>query len=255
MHRIMIVEDDDKIAGILGSYLERYGYEPVRPSGLQDIKSEFLAACPHLVLLDINLPYMDGFYWCRQIRTVSNAPVIFISARSGDMDQVLALDNGGDDYITKPFSIDVVIAKVRAALRRAYGEYSISAEADPDVYEIEGLYLYRGRNIVEWHGAQAFLTPKEFRLLDLLARRLGQIVPRDRLLEALWDDVEFVDDNTLTVNVTRVRRKLQSIGIVGAIETVRGAGYRLTPAWMDEHRSLGRCEGIGAENDRGEGSA
>jgi len=255
MYRIMIVEDDDKIAGILGSYLERYGYEPVRPSGLRDIKSEFLAACPHLVLLDINLPYMDGFYWCRQIRTVSNAPVIFISARSGDMDQVLALDNGGDDYITKPFSIDVVIAKVRAALRRAYGEYSISAEADPDVYEIEGLYLYRGRNIVEWHGAQAFLTPKEFRLLDLLARQLGQIVPRDRLLEALWDDVEFVDDNTLTVNVTRVRRKLQSIGIVGAIETVRGAGYRLTPAWMDEHRSLGRCEGIGAENDRGEGSA
>jgi DNA-binding response OmpR family regulator len=124
MHRIMIVGDDDKIADILASYLERYGYEPVRPSSLQDIKSEFLDACPHLALLDINLPYMDGFYWCRQIRTVSNAPVIFISARSGDMDQVLALDNGGDDYITKPFSIDVVIAKVRAALRRAYGEYS-----------------------------------------------------------------------------------------------------------------------------------
>ena len=235
MHRIMIVEDDDKIADILGSYLERYGYEPVRPSSLQDIKSEFLAACPHLVLLDINLPYMDGFYWCRQIRTVSNAPVIFISARSGDMDQVLALDNGGDDYITKPFSIDVVIAKVRAALRRAYGEYSIPAEADPDVYEIEGLYLYRGKNVVEWSGAQAFLTPKEFRLLDLLARRLGQIVPRDCLLEALWDDVEFVDDNTLTVNVTRVRRKLQSIGITGAIETVRGTGYRLAHAWRDDH--------------------
>jgi len=235
MHRIMIVEDDDKIADILGSYLERYGYEPVRPSSLQDIKSEFLAACPHLVLLDINLPYMDGFYWCRQIRTVSNAPVIFISARSGDMDQVLALDNGGDDYITKPFSIDVVIAKVRAALRRAYGEYSISAEADPDVFEVEGLYMYRGKNVVEWSGAQAFLTPKEFRLLDLLARRLGQIVPRDCLLEALWDDVEFVDDNTLTVNVTRVRRKLQSIGITGAIETVRGTGYRLAHAWRDDH--------------------
>jgi DNA-binding response OmpR family regulator len=235
MHKIMIVEDDDKIADILGSYLERYGYEPVRPSSLQDIKSEFLAACPHLVLLDINLPYMDGFYWCRQIRTVSNAPVIFISARSGDMDQVLALDNGGDDYITKPFSIDVVIAKVRAALRRAYGEYSISAEADPDVFEVEGLYMYRGKNVVEWSGAQAFLTPKEFRLLDLLARRLGQIVPRDCLLEALWDDVEFVDDNTLTVNVTRVRRKLQSIGITGAIETVRGTGYRLAHAWRDDH--------------------
>ena len=235
MHKIMIVEDDDKIADILAGYLGRYGYEPIRPSSLRDIKAEFLAACPHLVLLDINLPYMDGFYWCRQIRTVSNAPVIFISARSGDMDQVLALDNGGDDYITKPFSIDVVIAKVRAALRRAYGEYSISAEADPDVFEVEGLYMYRGKNVVEWSGAQAFLTPKEFRLLDLLARRLGQIVPRDCLLEALWDDVEFVDDNTLTVNVTRVRRKLQSIGITGAIETVRGTGYRLAHAWRDDH--------------------
>ena len=237
MHRIMIVEDDDKIANILSSCLEKYGYEPVRPSSLRDIKSEFLAACPHLALLDINLPYMDGFYWCRQIRTVSNAPVIFISARSGDMDQVLALDNGGDDYITKPFSIDVVIAKVRAALRRAYGEYSSSTDADPDVYEVEGLYLYRGKNVVEWRGAQTFLTPKEFRLLDLLARRVGQVVPRDRLLEALWDDVEFVDDNTLTVNVTRVRRKLQSIGVTDAIETIRGAGYRLSPVWKGEHRN------------------
>ncbi len=249
MHRIMIVEDDDKIADILASYLERYGYEPVRPSSLHDIKAEFLAACPHLVLLDINLPYMDGFYWCRQIRTVSNAPVIFISARSGDMDQVLALDNGGDDYITKPFSIDVVIAKVRAALRRAYGEYSTSAEADPDVYEIEGLYLYRSKNMVEWRGAQAFLTPKEFRLLDLLARRLGQVVPRDCLLEALWDDVEFVDDNTLTVNVTRVRRKLQSIGVIGAIETIRGAGYKLAPVWVDERHSPAGCKSTGEEGE------
>ncbi len=237
MHRIMIVEDDDKIADILSSYLKRYGYEPVRPRGLRDIKSECLAVRPHLVLLDINLPYMDGFYWCRQIRTVSNAPVIFISARSGDMDQVLALDNGGDDYITKPFSIDIVIAKVRAALRRAYGEYSAQAESDPDVYEIEGLYLYRGNSMVERQGSQAFLTPKEFRLLDLLARRLGQVVPRDRLLEALWDDVSFVDDNTLTVNVTRLRRKLEEIGVDGAIQTIRGAGYRLSPVWKGEHRN------------------
>jgi len=249
MHRIMIIEDDDKIADILASYLERYGYEPVRPSSLHDIKSEFLAACPHLVLLDINLPYMDGFYWCRQIRTVSNAPVIFISARSGDMDQVLALDNGGDDYITKPFSIDVVIAKVRAALRRAYGEYSTSAEADPDAYEIEGLYLHRGKSMVEWRGAQAFLTPKELRLLDLLARRLGQIVPRDRLLEALWDDVEFVDDNTLTVNVTRVKRKLRSIGVTGAIKTIRGAGYKLTPVWVDERHRPASCKSAGEEGE------
>lgn len=119
----MIVEDDDKISEILAGYLAKYGYEVVRLRSFRDVKSEFLTASPHLVLLDINLPYMDGFFWCRQIRTVSNVPVIFISARAGDMDQVLALENGGDDYITKPFSVEVVIAKVRAALRRAYGEY------------------------------------------------------------------------------------------------------------------------------------
>lgn len=231
MYKIMIVEDDDKITDILRGYLARYGYAPVTPSGLRDIKSEFIAASPHLVLLDINLPYMDGFFWCRQIRAVSNAPVIFISARSGDMDQVLALDNGGDDYITKPFSVDVVIAKVRAALRRAYGEYSAQAGADSDVFEVHGLYLHRGRSAVEWRGSEAFLTPKEFRLLDVLARRIGQVVPRDGLLEALWDDVEFVDDNTLTVNVARLRHKLGLVGIVDAIDTVRGEGYRLMPSW------------------------
>ncbi|OPZ65679.1 MAG: Response regulator protein GraR [Firmicutes bacterium ADurb.Bin506] len=231
MYRIMIVEDDDKITDILRGYLVRYGYDPVTPSSLRDIKSEFIAANPHLVLLDVNLPYMDGFFWCRQIRTVSNAPVIFISARSGDMDQVLALDNGGDDYITKPFSVDVVIAKIRAALRRAYGEYAAQAGSDPDVLEVRGLYLHRGRSAVEWRGAEVFLTPKEFRLLDVLARRAGQVVPRTSLLEALWDDVEFVDDNTLTVNVTRLRHKLSSIGIVDAVDTVRGEGYRLLPSW------------------------
>lgn len=233
MYKVMIVEDDDKIADILASYLERYGCETAMPSSFRDIKSEFLVIQPHLLLLDVNLPYMDGFYWCRQIRTMSNVPVIFISARSSDMDQVLAMDNGGDDYVTKPFSIDVVMAKVRAALRRAYGEYSTQAEQDPDLYEVEGLYMHRAKSIVEWKGTQAFLTPNEFQLLHLLTRRLGQVVSRDHLLEALWDDAEFVDDNTLTVNVTRVRHKLQSIGVTNAIETIRGKGYKLVPAWKD----------------------
>ena len=233
MYKVMIVEDDDKIADILASYLERYGCETATPSSFRDIKSEFLVIQPHLLLLDVNLPYMDGFYWCRQIRTMSNVPVIFISARSSDMDQVLAMDNGGDDYVTKPFSIDVVMAKVRAALRRAYGEYSTQAEQDPDLYEVEGLYMHRAKSIVEWKGTQAFLTPNEFQLLHLLTRRLGQVVSRDHLLEALWDDAEFVDDNTLTVNVTRVRHKLQSIGVTNAIETIRGKGYKLVPSWKD----------------------
>ena len=234
----MIVEDDDKISEILAGYLAKYGYEVVRLRSFRDVKSEFLTASPHLVLLDINLPYMDGFFWCRQIRTVSNVPVIFISARAVDMDQVLALENGGDDYITKPFSVEVVIAKVRAALRRAYGEYSVQAEADPDIFEVHGLFINRAKCTAELHGAQVFLTPKECRLLDLLARRPGQIVPRDSLLEAVWDDVEFVDDNTLTVNVARLRQKLQSIGAGGSIKTARGHGYMLVPSWASTEENL-----------------
>ena len=234
MYKIMVVEDDEKIARILCNYLEKYGYQAVCSCNFHDIKSEFLSISPELVLLDINLPYMDGFFWCRQIRTVSKVPVIFISARSGDMDQVLALEHGGDDYITKPFSINVVIAKVKAALRRAYGEYSVGADAIPDVYELEGLYLNRARCSMEWQGKEVYLTPKEFRLLDILVRRPEQVVSRYELLEALWDDIDFVDDNTLTVNVTRVRRKLEEVGIKGAIETVRGQGYRMICAWGDK---------------------
>ena len=235
MYKIMVVEDDAKIAQILSDYLEKYGYEAVCTSDFQDVKSEFLAVSPDLVFLDINLPYMDGFFWCRQIRTVSRVPVIFISARSSDMDQVLALEHGGDDYITKPFSLDVVIAKVKAVLRRAYGEYSVGgADTAAEVYELDGFYLDRSRCSIEWRGKAVYLTPKEFRLLDILVRRPWQVVSSNELLDALWDDVDFVDDNTLTVNVTRVRRKLEEIGIEGAIETVRGRGYRMVCPWRDE---------------------
>lgn len=231
----MIVEDDDKIASIVSGWLTNYGYQTCRATDYRNLKAEFISNAPDLVLLDINLPYMDGFYWCRQFRTLSKAPVIFVSARTGEMDQVFALESGGDNYVTKPFSMDVLVAKVRAALRRAYGEYSpsVAEEYDPDVYELDNLYIYRSRNAVEFRGREIYLAPKELRLLDILARKPGQIVDRSQLLEALWDDVEFVDDNTLTVNVSRVKRKLSEIGIHDVIETVRGQGYRLNPVWRD----------------------
>ncbi|MCK9222597.1 MAG: response regulator transcription factor [Limnochordia bacterium] len=231
MYRIMIVEDDDKIADILAGYLRRYGYVGICCSDFDDVKSEFVKLDPDLVLLDINLPYMDGFFWCRQIRTISKVPVIFISARASDMDQVLALEHGGDDYITKPFSIDVVMAKVKAALRRTYGEYALETDTKIDVYEVHGLYLNRSKRSLTWQEEEVFLTPKEFALMDILTRHLGEVVLREQLLEALWDDVDFVDDNTLTVNVTRLRRKLDEMGITGAIETVRGEGYRIQNVW------------------------
>jgi two-component system, OmpR family, response regulator len=225
-YTIMLVEDDPKIAAILCDELERNGYTVGAARDYRRVKEEFLALLPDLVLLDINLPHYDGFYWCRQIRTVSRAPIIFISARSEEIDQVRALESGGDDYIPKPFNLELALARVRSALRRAYGEYATTP--DPETLRAGSLALNKGRNLVRYAGQEAELTPKEFRLLLCLAERLGQIVTREALLEALWDDMDFVDDNTLTVNVTRVRRRLADLGLVDAIETKRGQGYRLS---------------------------
>ena len=222
--RILIIEDEPKLSAILAAHLERYGYDAVRAERYGDLKNEFLASGAHLVLLDVNLPWYDGFYWCRQFRTVSNAPIVFITARSGDMDQVLAVDNGADDYIVKPFSLELVTAKVRAALRRAYGEYSHRAAEDV-VVEHDGLGFDPRRLEASYEDQRVELSRNEGLLLEALLRAGGGVVQRASLLQALWDDDEFVDDNTLTVNVNRLRRKLEDLGMVDAIRTVRGAGY------------------------------
>ncbi|OMF28092.1 DNA-binding response regulator [Paenibacillus sp. FSL H8-0548] len=235
MYRIFIVEDDDKIASILKSNMDKYGFKATCAVQFREIMPELEASEPHLVLLDINLPYYDGYYWCRQIRTRSSVPIIFISARAGEMDQVLAIENGGDDYVTKPIHLDLMMAKVKSVLRRVYGEYAGSelaafeAEAGTDLAEISanGLRLYLSRNKLEWEGRQTSLTKNEQLLAECLMKQPGKIASREQLLEALWDDVQFVDDNTLTVNVTRLRRKLEELGLTKAIETVRGQGYKL----------------------------
>lgn len=224
MHRIYLVEDEPKLATMLAAHLERYGYEVVVARRFDDLKNEFLASGAGLVLLDVNLPWYDGFYWCRQIRTASNAPVIFISARSGEMDQVLAIDNGGDDYIVKPFNLEVVTAKVRGALRRAYGEY---AHAGDLTVSAAGLTFDPLRMVAVFGGRLAELSRNEGQLLEVLLRAAGKVVGREALLEALWDDAAFVDDNTLTVNVNRLRKKLTELGLAGVVRTVRGSGYAL----------------------------
>lgn len=233
MYRIFMVEDDRKITNILGGHLEKYGYQVVKAASFRDVKNEFMTSGPDLVLLDINLPYYDGYYWCRQIRSISNVPIIFISARVGQMDQVMAIENGGDDYITKPFHLEVVLAKVKGVLRRTYGEYAAEPQTNRDLFHFEGLYLDRGKQTAEWKDSKVELSPIEFRLLECLARQAESIVPREELLEALWDNIDFVDDNTLTVNVTRVRKKLEMLGITRAIDTIRGQGYRLQNSWRD----------------------
>lgn len=229
MYKIMIVEDDKKLEELISGHLEKYGYQTCTIEDYSNIKKEFAKNSPNLVLMDINLPYYDGFYWCREIRTISKIPIIFISARYSDMDQVIAIENGGDDYITKPFSYDLLIAKVKGVIRRVYGEYSENTHTE--VFEVDGLYMHINKNIVEFNNKKVEFSSKEFLLLYSLLKNVNQIVSREELLEILWNDIDFVDDNTLSVNITRLRKKLEEIGIYDTIETKRGQGYKMVNNW------------------------
>ncbi|RCX23347.1 DNA-binding response OmpR family regulator [Fontibacillus phaseoli] len=232
MFKIFIVEDDHQLAMLLQEYLQRFGYSTHAVQDFDQVKREFEAAAPHLVLLDVNLPKYDGYYWCRQIRNVSTCPILFISAREGKMDQVMALENGGDDYITKPFDYDIVIAKIMSHLRRAYGTYAV-AGGERGV-NFDGLRLDKDRLYLSLNDEKVELSLTEVKMLEELMQRGEQIVSRDRLLEKIWDDQTFVDDNTLNVYVTRVRKKLSALGIDDALLTVRGQGYRLVSRWEEK---------------------
>lgn len=234
MHTIMIVEDDPKLASLLTSYMGKYGYPVCVPEDFGAILADFERIKPDLVLLDINLPRFDGYYWCRQIRGLSTCPILFISARAGEMDQIMALENGGDGYITKPFHYDVVMAKIRSLLRRAYGEYA--AKPQERICQLEGLVLYPERLELELQGRRVLLTKKESDIIELLLLHAPRYAGRDEILEKLWDDQTYVDENTLNVNVARVRRKLMEIGVHDAIETLRGTGYRINATWCGEAR-------------------
>jgi len=225
----MVIEDDAKIANLIKNKLEKYDYFITIVEDYSDIKGQFIKEDPHLVLLDINLPYYDGFFWCREIRSISKVPIIYISARFSDMDQVMAIEYGGDDYIVKPFSFDILLAKVKGAIRRTYGEYAKGNSMD--VYEVEGLFLYKSQNIIEYKGKKVELSKKEFALLYILVSNLEEIVERETLLEELWDDMDFVDDNTLSVNIGRLRKRLEDIGIYESIKTKRGQGYSMDNTW------------------------
>jgi two-component system, OmpR family, response regulator YxdJ len=228
MYRILICEDDPKLAALLREHMDKYGYESAQVEDFDRVMEVFRSYDPHLVLLDVNLPKYDGFYWCRQIRTASTCPILFISARAGEMDQVLALEYGADDYMTKPFHSEVVLAKIKSQLRRVYGEYAGGMEER--VIEQSGLSLYPERLELRWSGRSVTVSKKESELIEVLMKRYPLVASRETLLEKLWDEHAFVDENTLNVNINRARKKLQELGIEDGIETVRGAGYRLVLA-------------------------
>ena len=221
MFKVFLIEDDETIARLIANRLAQIGYDVCAAKDFADIMPEFLAFSPDLVLLDIILPRFDGFYWCGRIRTVSQAPVLFISSKDSEMDIIIATNMGGDDYLVKPFSLHLLEAKIAGLLRRAYS-YGVN---DAQVISHKGLVFHIDGGRAQTPDGTAELTRNEAQILLMLLRSRGSIVSREKLMRALWKESRFVDDNTLTVNITRIRKKLADIGLSDYIETRKNEGY------------------------------
>ena len=220
MYRILIVEDDMTIAKVLAAHLEKWGYETRCAENFKNIMNDFLDFEPQLLMLDIGLPFFNGFHWCQEIRKVSQVPIMFLSSLDDNMNIVMAINMGGDEFIEKPFDLNVVTAKVQALLRRTY-----AFQGSSNLLEHDGIMLNLGDATVLYQDQKVELTKNEFRILQILFERAGKIVSRDEIIERLWDSDEFIDDNTLTVNVARLRKKLESVGRKDMIRTKKGIGY------------------------------
>jgi len=219
--KILIVEDDDKIYELVKEKFEQWSFEVAGVEDFQKVMEVFIAESPELVILDVNLPVYDGFYWCQQIRTVSKTPIVFLSSREHPMDIVMAMNVGADDYIQKPFNLDVLVAKVQALLRRTYSY----GDTISDVIEWNGAVLDLKKGSLHYNDQEIHLTKNEFFILRLLLEERGKIVSREELMRRLWEDEKFVSDNTLSVNITRIRTKLEDIGLNDKIVTKKGQGY------------------------------
>ncbi|RSD29005.1 response regulator transcription factor [Mesobacillus subterraneus] len=224
MYKIMLVEDDPQLCELIKGNLERYGYQVELPVHIAKIEEEFAGIHPDLVLLDINLPYYDGYYLCRSFRQRSNVPILMISARSQEMEQIMAIELGADDFITKPFTFEMLHTKIKATLRRVYGEYSAKEE---DKNCVGLLCLDEKTFELEYKGSSAELSKNEYKLMKKLIEHQGTFVSREALIEEVWDAVTFVDDNTLTVNMTRIKQTLAKLGLSQVIKSKRGVGYML----------------------------
>lgn len=222
MYKILIVEDDSVISKQLGKQLNEWGFDTHCVKDFQKVLEEFQSFSPSLVLLDIKLPFYNGFHWCGKIREFSHVPVIFLSSASDNMNIIMAMNMGGDDFIAKPFDMNVLVAKINALLRRTYD----MAEAQKTL-EYQGVVLDLTASSVSYKDQKADLTKNEFRILQVLMENQGKIMSRDSLMQKLWDTNEFIDDNTLTVNMTRLRKTLESLGLNDFIITRKGAGYQI----------------------------
>ena len=222
MYKILIVEDDETIAGGLKNHLEKWNYQAECMTDFKDVMGKFVDFEPQLVLLDIVLPFFNGFHWCQEIRKISKVPIIFLSSANDNMNIVMAMNMGGDEFIEKPFDLNVLTAKVQALLRRAY-----SFQGNVNVLEHEGMLLNLNDASLSYRGEKISLTKNEFRILQILMENSGKIIARDDIIARLWESDAFIDDNTLTVNVARLRKKLENAGMEGRIKTKKGIGYYL----------------------------
>ena len=220
MYRLMIIEDDPGIAQGIKVQAQMWDYEVCCAENFRNIMSEFAEFKPHIILLDISLPFFDGYHWCSEIRRVSKVPIIFISSAADNMNMIMAINMGADDFIAKPFAQNVLMAKLQALLRRTY-DFADSAP----VLEHRGALLNTGDSTLTYGGENISLSKNEFRILLILMQNKGKIVSREKLMEQLWETDSFVDENTLSVNVNRLRKRLSAAGLDNFITTKFGAGY------------------------------
>lgn len=221
IYKLLIVEDDVDMAEVMNNILSKWGFNAFICENFSNIINSFEKVKPHIVLMDINLPAFDGFYWCKKIREISSVPVIFISSRDSSMDIVMAINNGGDDYIQKPFDSSVLVAKLQAIIRRTY-EYQM---IDTQIIECNDLILNLNDTTIHYKNNSLELTKNEFRILKTLMENKGKVVLREKLMKHLWNDDIYVNENTLTVNVNRLRKRLEDIGVFDFINTKKGMGY------------------------------
>jgi two-component system response regulator protein BraR/BceR len=220
MYKLMIVEDEAVIAQSIKKHMEGWGYDVVCVENFQEVLQTFISEQPQLVLMDISLPFYNGYHWCDAIRKISKVPVIFISSASDNMNIVMAVNMGGDDFVAKPFDLDVLQAKIQALLRRTY-----DFAGDSHLMEHKGMIFDTGKGLVTYEDRHVELTKNEMGILRTLLEQKGKIVTRDKLMEKLWESDSFIDDNTLTVNVARLRKKLEETGVRDMIKTRKGIGY------------------------------
>ncbi|MDY5211347.1 response regulator transcription factor [Intestinibacter sp.] len=220
MYKILIIEDDEIIAKSIEKEISNWGFIAKKVTNFQDIIPEFVEFNPQLILLDITLPFYNGYHWCSEIRKLSKVPIVFISSASDNMNIVMAMNMGGDDFISKPFDLNVLVAKIQAILRRTY-DFS----SQTNLLEHNGAILNINDNSISYNDEKVELTKNEYKILQTLLENKGKTVNRDNLMIKLWETDNYVEENTLNVNVTRLRKKLESIGLTNFIKTKKGIGY------------------------------